>query len=258
MPRETVEAVECAVARNLTDFVDALRKCGADPGPAAIRCGGGVAAFTGHDCPLTTIKGAGPELTNSDLHLAEEFFRSHDAKTVTFELAPWISPAVEQRLHTSGYEVAALEDVVVRQPPFEAPSPTLPVGFVAAEQWPALMLRINAAPDWVPWRALASAAAILPDVVSVIATNSDSTPIACAQLMPVDAVALFANDATHSSARGRGAQKSLIDARLRIAQNRTFEFVAAEVAPASGSERNYLRSGFRVAYTRVSWRKNLQ
>jgi hypothetical protein len=54
--------------------------------------------------------------------------------------------------------------------------------------------------------------------------------------------------ATSSSSRGRGAQRALIEGRLQTVA--ATAIVAAEVAPGSGSERNYLRCGFRVAYTR--------
>jgi hypothetical protein len=66
--------------------------------------------------------------------------------------------------------------------------------------------------------------------------------------VPYNDVVVFGNDATLPTARRHGAQTALIEARL----NATPEGViaTAEVAPGSGSERNYLRCGFVVAYTR--------
>src|SRR5207245_3826097 len=58
------------VARNLLDFVEAWQVAPA-LGAAAIACSGGVAAFVGTDSPLTTVKGAGPELGAGDVNAAE-------------------------------------------------------------------------------------------------------------------------------------------------------------------------------------------
>jgi hypothetical protein len=48
-----------------------------------------------------------------------------------------------------------------------------------------------------------------------------------------------------------GAQTALIFARMAVAATRPFAFWAAEVAPGSTSERNYLRRGFDIGYTRA-------
>ena len=75
--------------------------------------------------------------------------------------------------------------------------------------------------------------------------------IACAQSVTYDDVVIFANDATVPEARARGAQKALIEERLEAVP--AGMIVTAEVAPGSGSERNYLRCGFRIAYARAHW-----
>jgi hypothetical protein len=62
---------------------------------------------------------------------------------------------------------------------------------------------------------------------------------------------LFGNDATLASARRRGAQRAAIQQRLTSAAEVGLSLVAAEVASGSSSERNYLRCGFVVAYSRA-------
>jgi hypothetical protein len=50
---------------------------------AALEIGGGIAAFTGIDSPLSTIKGAGSAVTDNDIDAAERFFRAQGAGQVT-------------------------------------------------------------------------------------------------------------------------------------------------------------------------------
>ena len=75
--------------------------------------------------------------------------------------------------------------------------------------------------------------------------------IGCAQAVTYDDVVIFGNDGTDPAERGRGVQTALITGRLEALPAGTL--VTAEVAPGSGSERNYLRCGFQIAYERTSY-----
>ena len=72
--------------------------------------------------------------------------------------------------------------------------------------------------------------------------------IACGQAVTDEDAVIFGNYNTIADARRRGAQTALIQARLAMAE--TSALAIAEVAPGSGSERNYVRCGFEIAYTR--------
>ena len=82
--------------------------------------------------------------------------------------------------------------------------------------------------------------------------------IACGELVPAAGVGIFSNDATRPSARGRGAQTALIQARLRTAATLGLVCLMAEVAPGGTSERNYLRCGFTIAYRRAHYARTLE
>jgi hypothetical protein len=236
-----VESIERAFGRNLRDFV------GASPGGLSLDCAGGVAAWLGAQSPLTTVKGAGPALSDSDIDAAEEFFRRSGSGRSMFELAPWVSTG---GLRKRGYEIAGEEHVLIRRPPFEAPEPALDVTSVGAAEWPALQLRANDAEDTSPWREIVAMCAALPGALR-FGVRDGAGWIACAEVMPAGEVAIFGNDATCPSARGRGAQTATILARLRAVAPLGFRRIAAEVAPGSTSERNYLRCGFEIAYRRT-------
>lgn len=252
-----LKKIEAAVARNLLDYVEAAQTVAPELGARCAGCAGGAAAFLGAGSPLTTVKGSGPNITEADIEAAEHFFRQCGAGRAVFELAPWISGETAQRFRSRGYEVAGSENVVVCVPPFASAAPRHPVVHVDSRDWPDLMLRMNGFPGAAQWRPLAEASAILPDAIRVGVRDGDGAFIACAEVQPAAGVGLFGNDATISSARGRGAQTATIHERLRAATTLGFSCVAAEVAPGSTSERNYIRCGFRIAYTRACYARKI-
>jgi hypothetical protein len=77
--------------------------------------------------------------------------------------------------------------------------------------------------------------------------------VACAQIHAYPGVTIFSCDGTLPSARVKGLQSALIGHRLRILPSGSIAM--AEVTPGGGSERNYLRCGFTLAYSRTHWRK---
>jgi hypothetical protein len=252
-----LEIIERAAARNLLDYVHAARTVAPELKAAATGCAGGAAAFLGAGSPLTTVKGSGPDLTEEDIDAAEHFFLQCGAGRAIFEVAPWISAESSDRLRRRDYEVVGSENVVVRSPPFTAPEPHHHVVHVDARCWPELMLLMNDFPDSSPWRALAEASAILPGAIRFGVPGGGGAFLACAQIQPSAGVGLFGNDATLHSARRRGLHTATIQQRLRAAATLDFSCVAAEVAPGSASERNYLRCGFHLAYTRAHYARNL-
>ena len=107
-----MQEIEIAVARNLQDFVTAYHHVAPHAGAACTEVAGGVAAFTGIDSPLTTVKGIGAHLSRSELNEIEAFFVDHDVATVTVEMAPWLNEESKQILSERGYGAAGHEDVV--------------------------------------------------------------------------------------------------------------------------------------------------
>ncbi|HET6318112.1 MAG TPA: hypothetical protein VFG86_16785, partial [Chloroflexota bacterium] len=251
------EILERAFAHNLLDFVHTAQVVAPNLRAAAIPCGGGVAAFLGDDSPLTTVKGAVPALSACDIETAEEFFRSHGVRRAVFELAPWTTSDAFELLTRRDYEAVGTEDVVAQKPPFQYATPLHPVLSVSAAEWPALMLRVNEPSELPTWRSLVDICAVLPGVLRLAVRDEHGVSISCAQLVPAPDVAIFGNDATLESARGRGAQQATIRQRVRYASVLRFKLAAAEVASGSTSERNYLRCGFSVAYTRMHYARRL-
>ena len=88
-----LKLLEQAAARNLVDFVEAMRRVSPDLGATAVACGDGVAAFLGADSPLTTVKGTGSSLGDEEIEAAEAFFGGCGAGRATFESCTYRSSA---------------------------------------------------------------------------------------------------------------------------------------------------------------------
>jgi GNAT superfamily N-acetyltransferase len=232
--------VEKAMAENLRDFALAY-------GGEWIDVAGGTAAFTGVGSPLTTVKGAGPHLSGHDLDEIESFFGDRGAPAVTIEAAPSLASS-RDLLAERGYRIVGHEDVVARIADGSVARPEPLVEELASQAWPAVMRRSYELADDDPTAVLAEAAAHLPRA-RLYGVRDGETWIACGQAVWYDDVVVLGCDGTTPEARNRGAQLALI--RSRLADVRAGTVVVAEVAPASGSERNYFRCGFELLYIRT-------
>jgi GNAT superfamily N-acetyltransferase len=84
--------------------------------------------------------------------------------------------------------------------------------------------------------------------------EKDGKVIATAGLVMHDRVALLAGASTIPEARGQGAQRVVLGARLRHAAEAGCDLAMMVAEPGSSSQRNAERNGFRIAYTRARWR----
>jgi hypothetical protein len=70
-----------------------------------------------------------------------------------------------------------------------------------------------------------------------------------------DGVAHLAGASTIPDGRKRGAQNALLDHRLQHAAAHGCDIALMGALPGSGSQRNAERHGFRIAYTRIKWKR---
>jgi GNAT superfamily N-acetyltransferase len=80
-------------------------------------------------------------------------------------------------------------------------------------------------------------------------------PIAAGAINMATPVALLAGASTIPSARGRGAQRALLNARLLHAAAQGVDLAMIVTQPESGSQRNAERAGFRPVYSRSKWER---
>jgi hypothetical protein len=255
---EVMEVAERVFARDLRAHVDTYRALGAGVSVDVLEVGGGVAAFVGVGLPLTTVKGLAGDVTADELVEVEAFFRVHRVPVVTVELAPWADASTRDRLVARGYEVAGTEDVVVTRTvaadPVDRPSAALEVIWLGVDEMLAISRQGFEQPIDPSIDELLGVSARLPGT-ACLGVRAGGRVIACGQVVVDDDAVIFGNDTTVPDARRLGGQTALIQARLALTD--TGALAIAEVAPDSGSERNYVRCGFEIAYTRALFTRHL-
>jgi GNAT superfamily N-acetyltransferase len=227
--------------------------------PGALRrASSGVAAFVGPRSPLTHAVGLGMDGA-VDAHVLDEverFYRAHHAP-VEIDLCPHAHPSLLALLGERGYRLAELNTVLARA----LEDPPAPVASDAALDW----MPPGGEGEWVDTVARAfhdgreadaemrAPAEILFHACAqgALLARAGSVPAGGAGLGRAEGVALLLADAVLPGQRGRGVHAALIAERLRVARQWGCDLAMACTLPGSGSERNYLRAGFAVAYTRV-------
>jgi len=233
-------------------------------GACWMEAGGTYAMFDGPGSPLTQTFGLGvfEPITAETLDALEQFFLSRGSD-VFHEVSPLADPAVLNILPDRGYRPCELTSLLF-QP--------LPAPLVGAASGSTIVVRQARADEMGAWAETAVAGwgefewsrAFMSSFAPVAAGTEDSyrffafdagKPIATSSLAVHGEVALLAGAATIPEARGRGAQRALLTARLQLAAGLGCTLAVMGAAPGSPSQRNAERSGFRIAYTRIKWHK---
>lgn len=229
-----------------------------ETGAAWIDVNGAYAMFDGVGSPLTQTfcLGLFSEPTADDLTKLEDFFTSRNAK-VYHEVSPLAAPETLAILRRRGYRPIELTSILYRPiAAIETDSgvATRIIGPGEEDLWAA-----TAAEGWSEYPGLSE---FMHDLGRVTASahgayaflaELDGRPIGTGAMAIHDGVALLAGASTIPSARKQGAQKALLQARLRFAAEQGCDLATMGALPGSPSQRNAERQGFRIAYTRIKW-----
>jgi hypothetical protein len=225
---------------------------------------GTYAMFDGVESPMTQTFGLGLFAAADPDHVAaiERFFFERGAET-QHELCPLAGLETLALLVDRGYRPTELSTVLV-QPLVEVAEPAPPPGLVVREcsasdreRWIATSV--------TGWSETPEVAHVIDDIARAASHNRlmrhflvdrDGELIATGSLVIHDRVALLAGASTIPAGRGLGAQGLLLAARLTDARRRGCDLAMMVAQPASTSQRNAERRGFRVAYTRTKWRRS--
>jgi len=223
---------------------------------------GAYAMFDGVQSPLTQTFGLGLFETPSAAHMdvLEGFFRSRGA-SVQHETSPVAGPELVKQLVDRGYHPLEYTSVLYQPISVDSfPEPRTPSIEVAAitpaehDAWTRTFVE--------GWSEVPGLGEFLEEAGRVQAhvpgahrflAKDGGRPVAAGGLFIHDNVALLAGASTIPSARRKGAQLALLNARLRFAAAAGCDLAAMGALPGSGSQRNAERNGFRIAYTRVKW-----
>ena len=195
-------------------------------------------------------------VTGLEIDRLESFYRSRGAK-VSVELCPLANPGILDMLGERGYRVTEFNNVLVRRLagcqivltphvrrvlPDETDmwSHTVGRGFFETQELTTEEMDVG--------RAICA----MPGALCYLAvTESGELAGGAAAAVYSGLAALFA-DSTIALYRRCGLHRELIAARLNEALAQGCDLATAATLPGSGSQRNYERMGFEVAYTRVT------
>ncbi len=268
----TVPLVDLALSRTLERaeahanrrFVESRARRVPELGAAWMEAGGAYAMFDGVGSPLTQTFGLGvfEPVTASVLETLETFFASRGSD-VFHEVSPLADPSVLALLNERGYRPCELTTILFQPLPADTLAGPVPedteVRLARSDErevWAATTLQ-----GWSEFpevrefvSSFGPTAADAEDTYQFMAVQRGA-PIAAGSLSIHGEVALLAGASTVPAARGQGAQRALLAARLAYAGAHGCSVAMMGAAPGSGSQRNAERSGFRIAYTRIKWHR---
>lgn len=255
--------LERAEGRTNLDFVQARARVDSSSGACALERAGVMAMFDQVGSPLTQTFGLGlfQPATNEDLDAIEEFFASRGAQ-LFHEVSPLADGTTLALLNDRGYQPIEATSVMFRpiapQAALPAESEKVRVRIAARSEaalWSETAARGWAQPELTEFLEDIGSVTVASEGMTSFFAELDGVPMATGGLSIQEGVALLAGASTLPERRKLGAQRALLDARLRYAAEQGCDLAMMCAAPGSTSQRNAERQGFRIAYTRLKWER---
>lgn len=252
--------IERTAVAELCAWIDDARTTGVYPGATAFRVAGGAAVWFSPGNILNGSFGLGMdrEIEQEEVAAMVAFLGERGTLAKT-GVCPHADPSLLRWLAEAGFVTTGFETVLYQPlPAADTAPPTegVEVRIAATEAERAVWADLEArgftgdrttAADHELSRAISRRTDALPFIGYL-----DGEPAGTGMLTFADGIAFFNGDSTLPSARNRGVQSSILAERLRHASAAGCDLAVIEAAPGGTSQRNQLRAGFRVAYTRVS------
>jgi GNAT superfamily N-acetyltransferase len=224
-------------------------------------CGGHM-MFAGLNSPIGHAAGLGFDgpVTAADFDRLEAFYRSHGAPA-QLDLCPLTDPTALELANSRGYRMAELNNVLYamldRQPPAEVPAGvTIRRGTTDEAGIFSDLVTRSFFEQQDPPADFADMLAPLfhfPEALTFLATV-DGVPIAAAagRIIPEHRVFALFGAGTLPAFRGRGIQKALLLTRMKAAAEAGCELAVVVTRGGTTSERNCIRLGFQIAYSKAT------
>lgn len=266
----TVESLEALAARlELCDawrgvsYAEAYQKLHPETARSAVlKTGGGYAIFVAPGSPVNSARGLGSSgpVTAADLDAAEDFYASR-GEAMRLHICPLADQSLIELAHQRAYRLRMFFSVLALPiPPDFTPAP-LPDGMRVTRASPDqadLWMRVTAEGFEETATPSAEALEILgpnfhaPDSAPFMAWIGDH-PAGGGGLYLAPAVRALelGGASTRVAFRRRGVQRALIEARMAEGLRQGCDLAMVLTEPGSDSQRNLMRAGFSLAYTKV-------
>jgi GNAT superfamily N-acetyltransferase len=240
------------------DYVKAIQRLDGEKAAAYCEIAGGLAFYAGEVSPLNQAVGMGLDgpVSVKEFDRFESFYRDRNCPA-QIVLSPYADPSLLALVRDRGYRLTEFNSVMVcRLAEFrEAPLP----GYIRLERvttetvrrWAQVLVEGFSefgqlgSDLFEPYGLLPHGLAFLAYVDGAMAGGASGAIYAEPKL-----AAIF-GAATLPGFRRRGVQNALFQARLQAAKQAGCELAVVCTQPASGSQRNAERNGFRLAYTKA-------
>jgi GNAT superfamily N-acetyltransferase len=248
------------------EFIEARARLCPESGACWIEVAGTSAMFDGVGSPITQTFGLGlfQPVTAADFDSLERFFQDRGAD-VFHEICPLADASVLLLLGERGYRPVGFSSVLYRPIDPEPDQPALTSDTITIR-----LIKPGEEDLWARTAALGWSD-VVPELfdylleLGPINANRpsaccflgflDGEPIAAAALCLLNGVALMGGACTLPEWRNRGAQRALLDHRLRHAAAGGCDIAMMTAQePGGASQRNAQRHGFQIAYNRLKWR----
>jgi acetyltransferase (GNAT) family protein len=250
---ETAEAIDAA------GCAEAQRKVDPSCDATAKAIAGGVAVFCGAESPLTHSLGLGMHgpVSAEEMDELETFFHDRGA-SVTVDLCPYSDQTLRDLLSDRGYRIVEFINVMVRtisrDDAVEA-HPGIEVRQACAEQDELYVKTVIGGffgrEDLTEHEVRLGTTLFHMPCTSGYLAWLEGEAVGGGGLSIRNKVASLFGDATRPAFRCRGVHSAIIRSRMIAAQQADCELITAGAIPGSGSQRNYERLGFQVAYSKA-------
>lgn len=247
----------------MTNYAETLRRLAPGSNAACPMIGGGFAFYSSFKIPPSRVMclGLNGPVSADDLDRIEAFYRARH-EPVRIQLFPFSDKSLLDLLRERGYAVSNFNDTHARilsaQDKFPPPAEGVTVRLAAPDEdklWAETLARGFATDESIAFPIEATLAMFHePGAQAYIAFCKDQ-PSGAAALDMADGCASFFAAAVVPECRNRGAHTALLSARLTTAAENGCDLAVMMALPGGGSQRNALRLGFELVYTRVEMEK---
>jgi GNAT superfamily N-acetyltransferase len=260
-----IELAEAHAAANCANAVDVLPSGVA---AAVERVAGGFAIYCGAGSPVTQAVGLGLDgpVSEGEFDRLEEFYRSR-SEAVRVETCPLADASLIRYFGERGYRVTEFSNVMAL--PLDGSSlstsvPSIPpdgvtIERIGKEHTDLWTLTVS--------QGFSEKFPVTQEVLDVMKMFAHGSNVECylarvdgavaggATLAVREGVAGLFGASTLPAFRNRGVQTALLKQRLARAAEQNCDLAVCLAAPGSSSQRNVVRLGFSVLYTRVKFER---
>jgi hypothetical protein len=261
--------IELAEARSAVDGAETFERLRPGGGAAVERIAGGYAVYCGANSPVTQAVGLGLDgaVSEDEFEQLESFYRSR-GEAVRVETCPLAHISLIEHFGRRKYRVTEFTNVMARplDPPSTAsakvdPPDGVSIERIGKEQIDLWTLTVS--------QGFSENFPVTQEILDVMRMFAFGPTVECylarvqgavaggATLAIREGVAGLFGASTLPEFRNRGVQTALLEVRMARAMESKCDLAVCLAQPGSASQRNVMRKGFSVLYTRVKFEREL-